>query len=198
MHAYLKVHPTCAHQHGINDAVVNLIAAHRIAGSDVARVEIATYAHGLAYDNHVPQTALAARFSAALTTAIALHRGGLGYDAITAAALADPAVRDLAARIHVYHDPALDQHYPAGRPARVTITLKDGREVTETCLYPRGDHTNPTTRAERRDKVRALFALRFGSAHSDRLIAAFDDMLQKASLGTCAPLANFATMLRSA
>jgi 2-methylcitrate dehydratase PrpD len=124
----------------------------------VAAVDIATYAHGLAYDNHAPETELAARFSAAFTTAIALQRGGLGYDAITAAALADPAVRALAAKVHVHHDPALDQHYPAGRPARVTITLLDGRAVTETCLYPRGDHTNPTTRTERRDKARKLFA----------------------------------------
>ena len=35
-------------------------------------------------------------------------------------------VRDLAARVTVVHDPALDTAYPAGRPARVTAHLRDG------------------------------------------------------------------------
>ena len=186
MHAYMKVHPTCAHLHGINDAVEHLIAKHAITGAAVAAVEIASYAHGLAYDNHAPKTELAARFSAAYTTAIALLRGTLDADAVTAAALSDPAVTALVAKITVMHDPALDQHYPAGRPSRVTITMNDGRTFSEFCMYPRGDSTNPTTRAERRAKAQKLLAVRFGAGQADRIIAAFDGILTGGSLSAFA------------
>ncbi|RZA17924.1 MAG: hypothetical protein EOP93_12415, partial [Lysobacteraceae bacterium] len=177
MHAYLKVHPTCAHQHGVNDAVQHLIERHGVRGDDVATVQIDTYAHGLAYDNHAPRTELAARFSASYTTAIALQRGRLGADGITEAALSDAAVQSLVARTEVRHDPALDAHYPAGRPARVTFRLRDGRVLQETCLYPRGDSTNPSTRAERRAKATGLLALRLGAAGAARVTTAFDALL---------------------
>jgi len=182
MHAYMKVHPTCAHLHGLNDAVAQLITEHEVRGDDVARVDIATYHHALVYDNHAPETELGARFSAAFTTAIALQRGKLDEDAVTMAMLADPAVRSLAARTIVRHDPALDQYYPAGRPARVTLEMKDGRVLSEFRMHPRGDHTNPTTRSERRAKARRLFTSRFGAAQSERIIAAFEQLFAGGSL----------------
>lgn len=190
MNAYLKVHPTCAHLHGINDATEHLIAKHGIHGAEVGSVEIASYAKGLAYDNHAPKTELAMRFSAAYTTAIALLRGNLDADAVTAAALSDPAVLALVARIKVRHDPELDQHYPAGRPSRVTITMNDGRTFSEFCMSPRGDAANPSTRAERRAKAHKLLAARFDVRQADRIVAAFDDLLKGG------PLPAFAATLR--
>jgi 2-methylcitrate dehydratase PrpD len=44
------------------------------------------------------------------------------------------------------------------KPARVMVTLKDGRSVTRTCDSPRGDCLNPYTESEIRDKFRALAA----------------------------------------
>jgi 2-methylcitrate dehydratase PrpD len=192
MHAYMKIHPTCAHLHGLNDAVEHLIAEHKVKGEDVASVDIATYHHALVYDNPEPQTELAARFSAALTTAIALQRGNLDQEAVTMEALQDPAVKSLAARTTVRHDPDLDRYYPAGRPSRITLTMNDGRTLSELRIYPRGDHTNPTTRPQRREKATRLFASRFGATQADRIVAAFDRLIEGG------PLESLSSALRGA
>jgi 2-methylcitrate dehydratase PrpD len=45
---------------------------------------------------------------------------------------------------------------PALKPARVTLTLKDGRQATRTCDSPRGDCLNPYDESEIREKFRSL------------------------------------------
>ncbi len=45
---------------------------------------------------------------------------------------------------------------PALKPARVTLTLKDGRQATHSCDSPRGDCLNPYDESEIRQKFREL------------------------------------------
>jgi 2-methylcitrate dehydratase PrpD len=42
------------------------------------------------------------------------------------------------------------------KPARVTLTLKDGRQATHSCDSPRGDCLKPYDEAEIRQKFRLL------------------------------------------
>lgn len=189
--AYFKVHPTCAHLHGANDALVHLIKAHDLTADSVARVEIATYAAGLAFDNPAPETALAARFSQAACAAIAVCRGALNETTLTDDVLRSAAVRDMMKRVTVCHDAALDADYPAGRPARVTVTLKDGQTFSQTVLYPLGDHTNPATRATLRAKALRLLTVRFGQTQADAVVAVFDGYMEHG------PLSALTTALRA-
>lgn len=172
--AYFKVHPTCAHLHGANDGLVRLIQTHDLTSDSVERVEIATYAAGLAFDNPAPENALAARFSQKACAAIALCSGALDETTLTDDALRSAAVQEMMARVTVRHDAALDADYPAGRPARVTVTLKGGQTLLETVTYPLGDHTNPATRATLRAKSQRLLAVRFGQTQADAVVAAFE------------------------
>jgi len=48
---------------------------------------------------------------------------------------------------------------PRLRPARVTLTLKDGRKATHACESHRGDFNQPFEDAELRGKFRELAAL---------------------------------------
>jgi 2-methylcitrate dehydratase PrpD len=45
---------------------------------------------------------------------------------------------------------------PRLKPARVTITLKDGRQATHACESHRGDFNDPFAESEIRDKFREL------------------------------------------
>jgi len=173
-HAYFKVHPTCAHLHGANDALASLIKTDGVCADDVERIEIATYASGLAFDNPSPDNDLAARFSQAASAAIALCFGTLDETTLIDTNLRDPDVRSLMQRISVTHDAALDADYPEGRPARVTIHCKDGRTLSETVVHPLGDHTNPASPELRRSKAKRLLTLRFGDTNAEQVIAAFD------------------------
>ena len=172
--AYLKVHPTCAHLHGANDAVLALIQDHGLTEDTVERIEVATYAAGLAFDNPAPANDLAARFSVAATTAVAVCFGTLDEATLTEKTLHGPKVQAMIKRIQVVHDPALDVDYPAGRPTRLTVTCTDGRTLTETAVYPLGDHTNPVSRKDLRAKAKRLLNVRFEGDDADSVLSAFD------------------------
>lgn len=172
--AYFKVHPTCAHLHGANDAMAMLISNENIVADQVESVEIATYRSGLAFDNPSPENSLAARFSQAASAAIALCFGTLDETTLTDGNLHAPQVQALMERISVVHDPALDHQYPQGRPARITIHRKDGKLLTETVVHPLGDYTNPAPRNLLRAKAERLLRVRFSDKDARQVIAAFE------------------------
>ena len=175
--AYIKVHPTCAHLHGVNDAVAGLIKEHALTADDVAKVEVGICAAAHEFDNPAPDNDLAARFSASATIAIALHDGKLGITNISDDKLDAPGVRDLMQRVHVSYDPKLDAGYPEGRPSRVDISCHDGRDLTLSIIHPLGDCTNPLGGAARRAKARELFSHRFGEAATDEILSVWDDVV---------------------
>ncbi len=172
LHGYLKVHPTCAHLHGVNDAVADLIA-DGVRGADVVRVDVDVWA-GAAGFASAAKGELAARFSIPSSVAVALHTGRLDEATLDEATVGSPEVRALAARVHVRHDPQLDPGYPAGRPARVRVRLTDGTQREAASDRPRGDADRPLRRAELRGKADRLLGLRFGSAGAAVLAAVYD------------------------
>ncbi|GIF63649.1 hypothetical protein Ais01nite_16840 [Asanoa ishikariensis] len=170
---YTKAHPTCAHLHGVNDAVADIVATTGPL-SDVDRVEVRAFAHAAAFDK-VADTELAARFSVPTSVAVALLTGRLDETTMTAEVVRSPAVRELAARVDVHHDPALDAGYPAGRPARVRVVRADGSELTASADLPRGDDTRAFDRDALRAKARRLIGHRF-PGHAGAVLAAVDGL----------------------
>ncbi len=173
LNAYFKVHPTCAHLHGANDALLQLMSQHAFTAADVERMEIATYASGLSFDNPAPHNALSARFSQAAAAAIAVCCGALDETTLTDDMLARDDVQALIKRITVAQDPALDAGYPAGRPARVTIALSSGGQLSASAHIPRGDGGRDFTAQDRRDKALRLLTRRFDH-HAAAVLAACD------------------------
>jgi 2-methylcitrate dehydratase PrpD len=138
LEGYLKRHPTCAHLHGVNDAVEDLVAAGPMTADSVARVEVHTYAAASAFDEAVPRNGLSARFSIPCTVATGLVHGDLGDRCFAAETLADERLRSLARRVQVRADPELEVGYPDGRPATVVVHRTDGSVLTAHADRPRG------------------------------------------------------------
>jgi 2-methylcitrate dehydratase PrpD len=166
---YVKAHPTCAHLHGVNDAVADLVD-QGVRGRDVREVEVRASAGAAAFAA-VADGELAARFSVPTSVAVALLAGRLDETTLTDDAVTAPDVVDLARRVRVVHDPDLDDGYPAGRPARVRLVLRDGEEHTAAADRPRGDADRAFSRAELAAKAGRLLAHRFGDAGADVLTA---------------------------
>ena len=169
MQAYFKLHPTCAHLNGVNDAVRDLLSSG-VSAAEIATIDVAIYGYALEYNVADPQNDFSARFSIPYAAAIAFVTGPLTATSINQAVLADPAVRDLAARVIVRHDPELDSGYPAGRPTTVSVAMRDGTKRSAKTAFPRGDSGNPLSDEERDHKVLALLGLRFGAAAAQRIL----------------------------
>src|SRR5439155_20731110 len=79
-------------------------------------------------------------------------RGGAGFAQLDDSALADPTIAALRHRVHIAEDPQMSAVAPRLRPARVTVTLSDGRKATHSRDSHRGDFNQPFAESEIRAK----------------------------------------------
>ena len=178
LNGYFKLHPSCAHIHGVNDAVDQLIAEEGLRPDNFTAITVDSFGEALEIDAHDPHNDLAARFSARATVAVAIRDGRLD----------DPGLVDLdslaplMARIDVRHEPAFDKFTPAGRPGRVTVTFTDGRKALREVIYPRGTPEVPATDTERQEKAERLLTRAYGTAGAAEIVAVCDGLGDSASL----------------
>jgi 2-methylcitrate dehydratase PrpD len=180
LNGYFKLHPSCAHLHGVNDAVEALLHEHEIKEADVAHVDVATFGEAMEIDTDTPCNDLAARFSAKATVAAAIHHGRLDDPGLLDLDVLAPLMGKITAR----HDPELDQHTPAGRPGVVTIQLTDGRTVQKQVIYPRGTAQVLATQQERRDKAITLLSRHYGETTAEQIHQAVMALGPGGSVGT--------------
>jgi 2-methylcitrate dehydratase PrpD len=97
-----------------------------------------------------PPNGYAAKFSTPYCVAAAFLHGNLGLDAFTDTAVADPAVRALAAKVRYRIDPA--NPYPNAYTGHIRAALADGRILEERQPHLRGGAQEPLSRAELEEK----------------------------------------------
>lgn len=150
-----KPHAACRHAHPAIDAALALRA--RIGGlPDAVRVE--TYRDSVLFcDKPSPTTVPEAKFSLQHSVAVALIHGDAGLDRFEPAALTDPDIAALRARVSGAVADDLTAAYPARFGARLIATAGGVEHRTE-ALDALGDPENPLSPDAMRDKARALMA----------------------------------------
>lgn len=117
---------------------------------------------------------LAAKFSLPFSIATTIVHGAATVPAFREPARTDETIRALARCVFVREDPEATAKLPALRPAKVTITLKDGRVLRAQAMTNRGDTEDPYTPAEVRQKFFDLAVPFWGQSHAEAIIAAVD------------------------
>lgn len=158
---YLKMYPTCAHLHGVNDAIRRLLD-DGLEVSEIRDIEARVF-QGAAEFDQIAESELGARFSIPTSVAVALVTGKLDEQTLTSENVTTPKVVEMARRVRVVHDPLLDNEYPRGRPAAVKITLTDGTTAAARTLRPPWDMDHPSDRPAFAHKARRLLQGRFGT-----------------------------------
>jgi len=153
---YFRLYACCNPIHPALDCLAAALADLKPRADEVARIEIATYRFASVMRNPDPPNYFASKYSLPHAAAVMVVRGGAGYAALDDSALDDPTITALRHRVHVAEDPAMSALAPKLRPARVTVTLADGRSATHSCDSHRGDFSDPFSEAELRDKFREL------------------------------------------
>jgi 2-methylcitrate dehydratase PrpD len=153
---WLRLRACCNPIYAALDALEAAIAQLQARAQDIERIDVATFDFAAAMRNPDPPNYFASKYSLPHVAACMAVRGGTGFREVDDSALQDPEIAALRHRVRISADPALEAKVPALKPARVTLTLKDGRQVTTTCDSPRGDCLNPYAESEIRDKFRQL------------------------------------------
>ncbi|MCC7346920.1 MAG: MmgE/PrpD family protein, partial [Variibacter sp.] len=101
-------------------------------------------------DKQAPRNGYAGKFSTPYCIAYGFLHRGLGLEAFTDAAVAEPQVRALAAKVRYVIDP--ENPYPRAFTGHVRATLRDGTVVEERQPHFRGGAREPLTRADIEEK----------------------------------------------
>jgi len=143
---YHKLHAACHHSHAAIEAVDELRAVHPelAGGAMVEQVLVEGSAMAANFSNAEPATTLAAKFSIPHAVAGSIVRGSSDPDIFGAAGLHDPRIAALRARVKLGRLPDV-RPWPYDRPARVTVTLRDGRSLVATCEAALGSPARPLT-----------------------------------------------------
>jgi 2-methylcitrate dehydratase PrpD len=153
---WLRLRACCNPIYAALDALEDAVAALGAGAGTVERIDVATFRFASVMRNPAPPNYFASKYSLPHVAACLVARGGTGFAEVDDSALADPVIAALRHRVHISADDAMTAALPALRPARVTVTLKDGRQATRHCDSPRGDCLNPYDPAEIRAKFRDL------------------------------------------
>ena len=115
------------------------MAAHRFEAADVVAITNETYetvkTH---FSAKTVDTVMGARVSVPYCVAVAVLDRALGQAQFTLDRVRRADVQALLARTEVISVPELTALYPDKFPARVTVTLQDGRRLTATRYFPKG------------------------------------------------------------
>lgn len=164
--AYLKPFAGVRHAHY---AAAAALALRERVPADPRRIVLSTYAEALRYaGNRAPRAAIAAQFSLSWAVAAALVQGDLGPAAYTDAALADPRLRAIEARVELVEDTALTA---AGRRGATLTVDSESAAVTGVT----GDPDRPMTEAEAAAKFARFAGPTLGEAGVARAVAAILD-----------------------
>jgi 2-methylcitrate dehydratase PrpD len=162
----IKPYPACHFIHGSLGATASLLGS--VDPDEIAEILVWVPPAGLplvlepAETKLAPRSEYEAKFSLQYSTAAMLVHGQVGVRSYTDAAIADPRVLALAAKVR--HEARDYDSYPAAFPGGVRITTTDGRVLEADLPYQRGGPENPMTADEIRAKFRENASLALGDA----------------------------------
>ena len=142
-----KRHPCCASTHPAVDALLQIMAEHGLQAGQIAAIRSWTHPRRLKHTNRPdPQSGLDAKFSVQYVLARAALDGAIHLDRFSDAAIHDPAVRNLMARIEASPHPHAVMDTTEHFFAELRVTTHDGHSHSAFVDRPLGrdrDHPLP-------------------------------------------------------
>ena len=149
-----KYHASCRHTHPAADALLQVVKAHQLQLSDIAKV--VTHVHQGAIDVLGPvvdpSTVHQSKFSMGTVLALVAqyeHAGLAEFDAH----FRDAAIMSLRDKVEMVLDEEVDTAYPQRWIGKVTVTTTDGRVLQGRVDEPKGDPGNTLSREEIESKA---------------------------------------------
>jgi 2-methylcitrate dehydratase PrpD len=182
---YFRLRACCNPIYAALDALEDILTELRPRPETIERIEVATYRFAANMREPDPVNYFAAKYSLPHAAAALVLRGHAGYHAFTQDAVRDPAIAAFRRRVTVREDPDLNAQVPRLKPARVTVSFTDGRQVTRLRESARGDFNDPYGEEEIRNKFRELAGVVLspaGVAGLETLVDRLDDLPRLADL----------------
>ena len=155
---YFKLHACCLYNHHALDGMQHILQRGEFGASEIKSIDVVAPPLATIMTDPAPPNMLAAKFSLPYALAAVVTHRSTDVTAFYPDKLTDEETLALAQRVAVSADPEMDLRrydYPA---ARVTVSLNDGRTLSESVVAHRGDHRNPAPADELARKFAFLTA----------------------------------------
>jgi 2-methylcitrate dehydratase PrpD len=173
LEGYIKLYPTARYAHSAVDALYDALArvpGGKVAPGDIERIDVRAYRMAAFLKNKRPDNWFTTRFSIPFACATLLAGKRKGLEAFSDAAVADPEVQRLAAKIEVVEDEAFKAAYPGRQPVSLVITMRDGARYEGRCDITSGEPGNPHPPGAVEKKYFSLADQLWGRAKAEHLL----------------------------
>jgi 2-methylcitrate dehydratase len=188
MDRWVKRYPMNTTLHAPVEALLKIMCEHNVQHQDIEQIDAAWQRVEPFLAKHKVSTVVSAQASLPFALAVAAVRGKVGVDEFTDETVADPVIQSMIPRTVVHQDSDLYAKVKNSMPGRVTVRTKDGRELTDEVLYPKGNPGNPLTEDEFKGKFMDMAVRVLGDDQADELyqraraLHEVDDMSDLAAL----------------
>lgn len=167
---YMKPYASCRHIHGPVEMLLALRAEHSLKPEDVESIHVLTYAVAAAHGTPGWSEMTTAQMSMPYALAVALVRGKLTPAEFSDAERACGEVTAFCARVKTSVDPQCESQYPGLRPAKIEVTLMDGRVLTAQVDEPPGEPGRRLSDAAVQEKFTHLTVPVIGQAAAEEIL----------------------------
>ena len=168
---YFKLHPTGRYVHSAIDALEDLLSrSGKLDAARIERVEVKAYRLAAMLKEQRVTSSFGARFSVPFALATILVHGRSSLEAFEQAAVDNPKIQALAARVHVQEEPSYTARYPAEQPVDLRITMSGGQTLEGRCTITKGEPSRPHRPEELEAKFMQLGAPLWSEQVARRLL----------------------------
>ena len=156
---YFKKHASCSFSHTTMDAVLEIVASHRVFADDIQRVIVKTHRFASDLIEKTPRTVSAKKSSLPYCVALAIVKKRVFLDEFHLTTAEEEIILNLAQKVDVQLDPDMDRIHAADeglRPAAVEIYLKNGPALNAQREVAKGWAENPFSDEELEQKFYQL------------------------------------------
>lgn len=152
----IKPYASCRHSHPQIDTALEIYGSNKYEACSIDAVKISTYqtainvAGGL---DHYPKASHEAKFDSKYCVALALLNGKVTMDDFEVRNIqGNEDAKIMRSKMSICVDSKYEVEYPSKWGAGIEVHLKDGRILTASTLYAKGDPEKPVTRQELMEK----------------------------------------------
>jgi 2-methylcitrate dehydratase PrpD len=153
---YFKPYPTCRFTQPCLDALRAILRDTTIRAEDVVGVKVWSFRAAVHTSSKPPANVEAMRFSTPYLLAAMLLRGVIDLEVLKDDLLGDPALKDLAGRVEMILSEEYEAMRPMRNPAKVSVQLRDGRNLSREVMNGLGDPLEPMPEKAIFDKFLSL------------------------------------------
>ncbi|MGF7160389.1 2-methylcitrate dehydratase PrpD [Rhodoligotrophos appendicifer] len=153
---YVKPYACCRHIHPAIDAVLAIMDAEGASGDEIATVQSATYAIAEKHAHGDWRDMATAQLSYQFCVATAMRHGELSIRRFDDASRSDEVTQSYCEKVAVTIDEECQASYPSLRSAKVTVTLRDGRQAFRFIDEPSGSARHPLSDEALKEKYLGL------------------------------------------